>query len=97
MDIVTTTINDHFNQPDYGVYAECEQLLLSAVNGNNTEAIVVKVVEFFKNDFSVESLRLNLQTLAANYKGEKHSFSDILEYFRRLGPGVELVSYPDPP
>ena len=77
LDLVTTTIKDRFNQADYGVYAECEELLLSAVNGNNTEAIVVKVVEFFKHDFSVESLRLNLQTLAANYKGEKHSFSDI--------------------
>ena len=91
LDLVTTAINDRFNQPDYGVYAECEELLLSAVNGNNTEAIVVKVVEFFKHDFSVESLRLNLQTLAANYKGEKQSFSDILEYFRSLGPGVELM------
>ncbi|KAL5515243.1 hypothetical protein EMCRGX_G000382 [Ephydatia muelleri] len=91
LDLVTTAINDRFNQPDYGVYAECEELLLSAMNGNNTEAIVVKVVEFFKHDFSVESLRLNLQTLAANYKGEKHNFSDILEYFRSLGPGVELM------
>ena len=28
--LVTTAINDRFNQPDY------EELLLSAVNGNNT-------------------------------------------------------------
>ena len=32
LDLVTTAINDRFNQPDYGVYAECEELLLSAVN-----------------------------------------------------------------
>ena len=66
-----------FNQADYAVYAKCEELLLSAVNGKNTEAILGKVVEFFKHDFSVETLRLNLQTLAANYNGEMHSLSDI--------------------
>ena len=46
-------------------------MLVSAMNGKNTEAILGKVVEFFKHDFSVETLRLNLQTLAANYNGEK--------------------------
>ena len=56
LDLVTTTINDRFNQADYAVYAECEELLLSAVNGKNTEAILGKVVEFFKHDFSVETL-----------------------------------------
>ena len=28
LDLVTTAINDCFNQPDYAVYAECEELLL---------------------------------------------------------------------
>ena len=52
---------------------------------------LVKVVEFFKHDFSVESLRLNLQTLAANYKVEKHSFSDVLELMREALKLVKLL------
>ena len=39
--------------------------------------MLVKVVAFFKDDLSVETLRLQLQTLAANYNGGKHNLSDI--------------------
>ena len=63
LDSITTAINDRFSQPDYAVYAMHEELLLCAVNGKDTEPILVKVVEFFKDDFSGETLRLQLQTL----------------------------------
>ena len=93
LDLVTTAINDRFNQPDYAVYAECEELLLCAVNGKDTEVMLGKVVVFFFFTFQSRlcAVCLNLQTLAANYNGEKHSLSDIFEYFCGLGPEVELM------
>lgn len=53
LDLTITAINDRFSQPDYTVYAMCEALLLRAINGKDTEPILTKVVEFFKDDFSV--------------------------------------------
>ena len=92
LDLVSTAINDCFNQPNYGMYAECGELLLSAVNGKTLKQYSVRSLNFLNmHDFSVETLRLNLQTLAANYNEEMHSLNDIFKYFRGLGPGVELM------
>ena len=63
LDSITTAINDHFSQPDYAVYAMCEELLLCAVyamceelylcavNGKDTEPMLAKEFEFLKMTF----------------------------------------------
>ena len=48
IDSVISTINDRFNQADYGMYAKLEQILLLAATNSNYSAELKEVVEFYR-------------------------------------------------
>ena len=60
IDSVISTINDHFNKADYGMYAKLEQILLLAATIINYSAQLKEVVEFYKDDFNSSELKTQL-------------------------------------
>ena len=61
IDSVISTINDRFNQADYGIYTKLEQILLQAATNNNYSTELKEVVEFHKDDFNSLELEIELE------------------------------------
>ena len=86
LDLVSTAITSRFNQPDYEIYVQCENLLLWSILGEDIEEPIRRVVKFFEGDFSIENLRRHLQVFAANFKAESSppSIIDVFSYVEGL-------------
>ena len=61
LDYTINSIKDRFEQPDYQIYVNLENLLLKAVYEEDFEHEFIQVVTFYKGDFNANRLWLHLQ------------------------------------
>ena len=61
LDYIINSIKDRFEQPDYQIYVNLENLLLKAAYEEDFEHEFMQVVTFYKGDFNANRLRLHLQ------------------------------------
>ena len=63
MDTVANCIVEHFNQNDFTMYANCEQVLLKRTLGELVSQNVNQLCEFY-TEFDSDTLRIQLSILA---------------------------------
>ena len=86
-DLIINCITDRFEQVDYRMYANCEQLLLKAANNEDYSDEIENVTSFYGSDFQPASLQAQLVNFTSNYPredGVKASLKDIIDYFKNL-------------
>ena len=69
MDTVANSIVESFNQKDYTMYANCEQVLLKGTLGELVSQNVDQLCQFY-TEFNSDTLWIQLSILAESY----HSF-----------------------
>ena len=80
MDTVANCIVEHFNQKDYTMYTNCEQVLLKGTLGELFSQNVDQLCYFYI-EFDSDTIRIQLSILAESY----HSF--------RRGEGIGDTLY----
>ena len=63
LDYIINSIKDRFEQPEYQIYVNLENLLLKAAYEEDFEHEFIQVVTFYKGDFNTNRLRLHLQII----------------------------------
>ena len=101
LDLIITCITDRFEQVDYRMYANCEQLLLKAANNEDYSDEIENVTSFYGSNFQPASLQAQLVNFTSNYPredGVKASLKDLIDYFKNLSashraliPQVEVL------
>ena len=64
LDLATNCIKSRFDQMGYNTYKNMQELLLKAIRGEDFEAELNFVCNFYSDDFSKSTLRCQLQILA---------------------------------
>ena len=84
LDLATNCIKSRFDQMGYNTYKNLQELLLKAIRGEDFEAELNFVCNFYSDDFSKSTLRCQLQILAVDYPPEDmpHIISRVIEYFK---------------
>ena len=87
IDLITTCINNRFDQPGYKIYRNIEDLLLKTANAEDYEAELKFVTQFYSSDFDGYLLKTQLEVfsidLAANSESRgKYQLSDIIELLK---------------
>ena len=67
LDLTISTIQDRFDQPDFGIYHSLEQLLLHTIRGESTQEMYDFVCKFYNSDFDCQRLQLHFETLQATF------------------------------
>ena len=69
-DLVTVSISERFDQPDYAVYAKMQNIILTALRGENTNDEINKVLlggesfqSIYENDIDMSMLKIQLNLL----------------------------------
>ena len=78
VETVASCIEEHFNQKDYTMYANCEQVLVKGALGKLDSQKVDQLCEFY-TEFNPDTLRIQLSIMAECY----HSFNQ--------GEGVDTL------
>ena len=94
IDTAITTINDRFNQVDYGIYAKMEHLLLLAANNYSYSDVLKDVIELYKDDFDKSELELQLQILGQmeiECAGNSLMFRDIHKHVQCLSSAQQIL------
>ena len=96
VDLIVTFIKDRFDQDDYKMYANCEQLLLKAATGDDYKNELTAVTNFYGSDFKTHELQTHLNTLTHNMPSDDRTcttLADVLKYLRSLsGDKQQLMS-----
>lgn len=89
VDLITTCINNRFDQPGYKIYRNIEDLLLKAANAEDYDAELKFVTEFYGFDFDGLGYLLKTQLevfsmdFAVNSESrEKYQLSDVIELLK---------------
>ena len=92
LDLLINGIKDRFNQTDFHIYKNCEQLLLKAANKLDYSHELAAVTDFYKTDFHLSNLRSNLEVLSANISnnGMPLKLKDIIAYMKQPRKGLLL-------
>jgi hypothetical protein len=64
IDVLVTTLKDRFDQKDFVMYSQCEQVLLKAAKGEEAEKELENIIMFYGADF--ESLGPSLESSATH-------------------------------
>ena len=94
LDLITSCIDDRFNQPGYKIYEKVETLLLNAATSKLYQDELQHVLTFYGDDFDALLLPTHLEVFS-NYFSSKDQvvLSDILSFFQTCTPGqLELLS-----
>ena len=67
LDLLTTCLEDRFDQKDYHMYVNCEQLLCKAAQGDDYTKELKEVTTFYGCDFQPARLEQHLVTFSSNY------------------------------
>lgn len=94
LDLITSRIDDRFNQPGYQTYAKVESLLLKAAAAQEYEEELEFVLSFYGSDFDALLLPTQLEIFSRNFHEEREVMvSDIITFFRSCTPGqLEVMS-----
>lgn len=88
IDHLVNAISDRYDSPDFNLYMQSEQLLLKCVKKLNYQSEFETVTEFYGDDFNKANLRLQLESLAANFDFDGDvddlALSDIITNFRSM-------------
>ena len=58
---------DRFDQRDFKIYKNLEELVFKAVRGEDVQEVLDKVCDFYGNDFHRDRLALHLKILSVNF------------------------------
>ena len=95
LDLITSCIEDRFNQPGYKTYANVQVLLLKAAASEPYEEELRFVLSFYGSDFDSLLLPTHMEIFSKTFRGDegKVMVSDILAFFRNCTPcQLELMS-----
>ena len=86
LDLIVSLIKDRFDQRDYNVYMNCEQLHLKAAAGGDVyKDEFLTVTSFYGSDFDPRELEAHLSTFTHNIpRVENVTLSNVLAYLRSL-------------
>ena len=88
MDHIVQAITDRFDQEDFVVYLDTEQLLLKCVRGEDYQREVKLVSEFYRGDIYEVNLQCQLRQFAIIFecdgKKEEAVLSDVLLYLQEM-------------
>ena len=93
IDKVVTTIKDRFDQPDYKIYVNLEQVLLNGAADKNIDESLAVLEEHYKSDFDFTQLKIQLETLSTSFTNSSTglSLADVVEHLQNLNPGQRLL------
>ena len=98
IDLITTCINNRFDQPGYKIYCNIQDLLLKAANADDYDAELKFVTQFYGSDFDGYLLKTQLEVFstdcAANSESRgKYQLSDVIEMLKsKSEPQKDLLS-----
>ena len=80
LDLACNGIQKRFDQPGYEVYSKLESLLVKAANSEGYEEELKFIVDFYKEEFSPDQLKLELNILSCNLPpiSSPHNLASIL-------------------
>lgn len=92
-DLIVAFIEKRFDQPGMKTLGNLENLILKAARKESYEEELKYIIEFYKDDFTEESLSSQLQTLAVCFEGctDKPSVQDIVNYMRSLSQAQQVL------
>ena len=82
--MITTCINNRFDQPGYKIYRNIEDLLLKAANTENYDEELKFVTQFYSSDLDGILLKTQLEVLSTDFAANlesrgKYQVSDVIE------------------
>ena len=87
LDLLVCGIKGRFDQPGYKLYSNLETLLVNAANNEKFDEEFKFVVDFYKDDFDADQLRMQLDILSANFPHESvHNLHDVMPYLKEISP-----------
>ena len=86
VDLVIGGIRARFDQPGYKLYSKLEEVLVKAASKENFDAELKFVIEFYKEDFDLGVLSMQLGVMSCNLPSESspHNIASVLEYLREI-------------
>ena len=88
IDHLTNVITGRYDSPDFNLYMQNEQLLLKCVRKEDYKTELETVTDFYGNDLNKMNLKLQLESLAANFDYEGNAadivLSDVIKYFSSM-------------
>ena len=86
-------INARFDQPEYAMYRQLEDLLLKTVHAEDASNKFRSVTDYYGDDFATDRLTVQLTSLADQFDGSKEPcLQDILTYVKEF-PSAERVIF----
>uniref|UniRef100_H3ANI8 DUF4371 domain-containing protein n=1 Tax=Latimeria chalumnae TaxID=7897 RepID=H3ANI8_LATCH len=84
--IVTSCIEERFEQPGFQAYAKLEQLILKTIKGGEYEEEFHYITQLYADDLDASSLQAQLQALAANFamKNNCSGLRDVIDFMKNL-------------
>ncbi len=95
LDLILGSITERFDQDDYRVYIQCEELLLKAARGQDYQAEINHVTTFYGSDFNRAKLDAHLKTfhssLVADGPLQQITLRDVISYLQSLTAGQQCL------
>ena len=84
VNLVIGSIRARFGQPGYKVYSKLEEVLVKAANNENFDAELKFVIVFYKEDFDLGILSMQVGVMSCNLPSDfsPHNLASVLEYLR---------------
>ena len=93
LDLISSFILQRFDQPGLKTYKVLQDLLLNVAKGVPYDEELKVVTNFYKDDFNVASLKVQLELFATGYsQGEQSSqegFCEVIKYMKSLSPAMQ--------
>ena len=74
LDLAIACVKKRFDQPGYHTYQVTENLLLKAVGSEDFTAELESASSFYGNDFSMPTLKVQLETLKTQFESKNHTY-----------------------
>lgn len=87
LDAAISAITNRFQQKDYSLYANLEQVLIKACKKMDYSEELKEVTQFYASDFSEPELKTQLEILSCmeiKSQGDSPTFSDIHRHFQSM-------------
>lgn len=92
IDLSVRCLQDRFEQENLKHYSNLQDLLMLAAGGKDYDEKLQQVLDFYKEDFNEQNLRIQLQTFKSMFDlKENLVFGDIIDYFTNLEPQVQIL------
>ena len=93
IDLISSFILKRFDQPGLKTYKVLQDLLLNAAKGVPYDEELKVVINFYKDDFNVASLKVQLELFTTAYgqaeQSSQPSLCEVIEYMKSLSPAMQ--------